>query len=151
MNAQSVLLVEDNADSRETMRLVLEMYGHRVLTAEDGAEGVRVALADRPPVAIVDIGLPRLTGYEVARQLRDILGGGIFLIALTGYNRPEDRRRSREAGFDVHLCKPADLDPLLKLLRQKAPPKIRPAPATLRRHPATRTIFRNTNKRTGME
>jgi len=150
VNTQSILLIEDNADSRETMRMVLEMYGHRVVTAEDGAEGVRKALTGRPPVAIVDIGLPLLTGYEVARQLRSTLGGGIFLIALTGYNRPEDRRRSREAGFDVHLCKPADLDPLLRLLREKAPPNIQPAPATVRRPPAARTMLRSNRKRTGM-
>lgn len=144
MNATPILLIEDNADSRETMRMVLEMYGHRVDTAADGADGVRKALADRPPVAIVDIGLPRLTGYEVARRLRTALGAGIFLIALTGYNRPEDRRRSREAGFDIHLCKPADLEPLLCLLREKSPPRIRPAP----RPSAIRTILRQGPKRT---
>jgi CheY-like chemotaxis protein len=98
-------------------------------------------------VAIVDIGLPRLTGYEVARRLRQNLGNEVFLIALTGYNRADDRRRSREAGFDIHLCKPADLDPLLQLLRQKAPPHIRPVP---RRALASRTILRTGKRRTDL-
>lgn len=149
MNASSILLVEDNADSRESLRVILESYGHQVVTAADGVEGVRKAVSSHPRVAIVDIGLPQLTGYEVARQVRANLGDGIFLIALTAYNRPEDRRRCREAGFDVHLSKPADLDPLLQLLRQKAPPKPRPAPSTIRRMPARKTV-RRSGKGTGM-
>jgi signal transduction histidine kinase/ActR/RegA family two-component response regulator len=101
-----VLIIEDNVDTRETLRRVLEMDGHEVQEAADGAEGVEVALAARPDVVIVDIGLPRLDGYQVARQLRAALGAGPLLIAVTGYGQDEDRRMSRDAGFDVHLVKP---------------------------------------------
>jgi CheY-like chemotaxis protein len=110
--SRRVLVIEDNPDGRETLRLYLEMLGHSVEVAEDGLEGVRRALASRPDAAIVDLGLPRLNGYEVARQLRAALGDSIVLIAHTGYSRAEDRRRSYEAGFDVHFVKPVDLDEL---------------------------------------
>lgn len=103
-----VLIVEDNHDGRETLRILLELLGYRVDVASDGAEGVRKALAGHPEVVLIDIGLPRLNGYQVARQLRAALGPDTLLIAQTGYNQPEDRRRALEAGFDVHLCKPVD-------------------------------------------
>jgi CheY-like chemotaxis protein len=118
--SRRVLLVEDNPDGRETLHLLLEAYGYDVVTAADGGQGVRQGLAHRPDVAIVDIGLPVLDGYAVARSLRAALGGKLFLIALTAYTRPEDRRQSREAGFDVHLGKPADFQDLLRLLAAEA-------------------------------
>jgi CheY-like chemotaxis protein len=114
--SRRVLLVEDNPDGRETLQLLLEAYGYDVVTAADGGQGVQQGLAHRPDVAIVDIGLPVLDGYAVARRLRAALGRKLFLIALTAYARPEDRRQSREAGFDVHLGKPADFHDLLQLL-----------------------------------
>jgi CheY-like chemotaxis protein len=110
--SRRVLVIEDNADGRETLRLFLELIGHSVEVAEDGLEGVRKALALKPDAAIIDLGLPRLNGYEVARQLRAAFGNSIVLIAHTGYSRAQDRRRSYEAGFDVHLVKPVDLDEL---------------------------------------
>jgi CheY-like chemotaxis protein len=76
-----------------------------------------MALASQPDIALVDIGLPLLDGYQVAERLRAIFGARIFLIACTAYGRPEDRRRSWQAGFDVHLVKPVDLDELDQLLR----------------------------------
>ena len=104
-----VLLIEDNADAREMLRTALELSGHTVDEADDGAAGLARAEAARPDAAIVDIGLPGIDGYEVARRLRALAGGGdIVLIALTGYGQPEDRRRSEEAGFDTHLVKPVD-------------------------------------------
>jgi CheY-like chemotaxis protein len=112
-----ILLVEDNPDSRETLQMVLEAWGHCVQVAGDGEAGVSKALAWKPDVAVVDIGLPVLDGYQLARQVRSALGEGILLIALTGYSRPEDRLQAREAGFDVHLSKPADLDELARLVR----------------------------------
>lgn len=98
------------------IRLLLEMRGFQVEEAGDGPEGVRKALDWHPEVAVVDIGLPVFDGYEVARQLKAALGGGIRLIALTAYGRPEDRQRAFEAGFDVHLTKPADPDELCRHL-----------------------------------
>jgi CheY-like chemotaxis protein len=103
-----ILIIEDNADGREMMRLMLELLGHEVLVAADGEEGVEMALGWHPEVAVIDIGLPRLNGYEVARRLRRELGCELFLITQTGYGRPEDREQALAAGFDVHLTKPVD-------------------------------------------
>jgi signal transduction histidine kinase/ActR/RegA family two-component response regulator len=116
-----VLLIEDNADTRETLRRVLELDGHEIEEASDGSQGLELALASRPEVVIVDIGLPELDGYEVARRLRDALGNGPRLIALTGYGQPEDRRLSRDAGFDVHLVKPVLPDQLAAALEWRRP------------------------------
>jgi signal transduction histidine kinase/ActR/RegA family two-component response regulator len=113
---QRVLIVEDNRDGRETLRQLLQLWGYQVEVAADGKEGVARALAGRPDVALVDIGLPVLDGYQVARQLRSSLGNSIFLSALTGYGQPEDRRRAFEAGFDAHMVKPVDPDELSRLL-----------------------------------
>jgi signal transduction histidine kinase len=117
-----VLIVEDNPDGRETLRVMLEMWGHEVEATADGQQGVERALALRPEAALVDIGLPIFDGYEVARRVRAVLGRDIFLIALTGYGQPHDHRRAFEAGFDAHLVKPAEPDELRRLLQQLAAP-----------------------------
>ena len=111
-----VLLIEDSEDNREMMRELLEMEGFRVDVACDGADGIEQALALRPAIAIVDIGLPEMDGYEVARQVRAALGAGITLVALTGYSQPEERARAAAAGFDVHLTKPVNLADLEAIL-----------------------------------
>jgi CheY-like chemotaxis protein len=111
-----ILLIEDSDDNRELMRDLLEMEGFRVDVASDGAQGVEQALALRPEIAIVDIGLPELDGYEVARQVRAALGGGITLVALTGYGQPSDQYRATQAGFDAHLTKPVNLSDLEAIL-----------------------------------
>ena len=117
----SVLLIEDNDDGREMMATMLASYGYPVLQARDGLEGVRVALAERPGVALVDIGLPGIDGYEVARRLRgDPATRALRLIALTGYGLAEDQRRTLEAGFDLHMVKPVDLPALLGQLSEPA-------------------------------
>lgn len=114
-----VLIVEDNEDAREMLRFALELDGHRVETAGDGVRAVEIAVETRPEVALVDIGLPGLNGYDVARQIRAALGPGIRLIALTGYGQAEDRRRAREAGFDAHLVKPLDPETLSRILGEQ--------------------------------
>jgi signal transduction histidine kinase len=103
----SVVLVDDNLDLTEVLVSLLEGAGHRVESAPDGPSGLARILAIKPDVAIVDIGLPGLDGYSVARRVRAVLGGGIRLVAITGYGQPEDRQSSRDAGFDEHLVKPA--------------------------------------------
>ena len=103
-----ILLIEDQPDARKTLARLLLMFGHRVDTAEDGPTGFEKALAMRPDVVLLDIGLPGIDGYEVARRIRSSLGRDVFLIALTGYGQPEDGQRAREAGFDLHLVKPVN-------------------------------------------
>jgi CheY-like chemotaxis protein len=111
-----VLVVEDNDDAREALRLGLALEGHEVDVAADGHQGLALGLARRPDVAVVDVGLPGRDGYAVARGLRDALGDRVTLIALTGYGQADDRRRTREAGFDAHLTKPATVEDVLRLL-----------------------------------
>jgi CheY-like chemotaxis protein len=115
--ALAVLVVEDNPDARDTLRLLLELEGHRVQAVDSGEGGVAAARSSAFDVALVDIGLPDLDGYDVARQIRTIpRGGQVYLVALTGYGQPDDRKRALESGFDAHLVKPVDPDDLLKLL-----------------------------------
>ena len=115
--SRRILIVEDNADAREALREALEMAGHEVFEAHSGTSGVESALAKRPEVGLIDIGLPGFDGYEVARRIRSVSEvQGMMLIALTGYGLPEDRRRAEEAGFDAHLVKPLDFEELTKLL-----------------------------------
>ena len=113
----SVLLIEDNEDGREMMATMLAAHGFPVAQAADGLQGVAAAKARPPAAALVDIGLPGIDGYEVARRLRqDPATRGIRLIALTGYGLAEDQRRVLEAGFDQHLVKPVSMDQLLEAL-----------------------------------
>jgi CheY-like chemotaxis protein len=111
-----ILLIEDHADARDALRVLLELEGHTVEVAAAGPEGLEIALVKRPEVALVDIGLPGVDGYEVARRMRALGLEGTVLIALTGYSQPEDRRRAAEAGFDAHLVKPVDPAELTRLL-----------------------------------
>lgn len=109
IGVRRILLVEDNPDARRMLRLVLELDGHDVHEAEDGITGLAQALHIRPDIAIVDIGLPGLDGFELARRLRATHAGrGMLLVAVTGYGQPEDHKQSREAGFDAHLVKPVN-------------------------------------------
>jgi signal transduction histidine kinase len=112
-----ILVVEDNADTREMLRSALELSGHEVQDASDGPSGVEAILRVRPDVALIDIGLPEFDGYEVARKARGALGGTILLVALTGYGQPDDRRQALEAGFDAHLVKPVEPSALLAVIQ----------------------------------
>ena len=117
-----VLLIEDNADARDALRVLLELDGYAVEAAGDGAEGLEIARAKAPAVALIDIGLPGMDGYEVARRLRALPGPRALLVALTGYSSPEDRRRAEEAGFDAHVVKPVDPEELTRLLARLGTP-----------------------------
>ena len=117
-----VLLIEDNVDARDALRVLLELDGYDVEAAGDGPEGLEIARAKAPAVALIDIGLPGMDGYEVARRLRALAGPRSFLVALTGYSDPDDRRRAEEAGFDAHVVKPVDPDELTRLLARLGVP-----------------------------
>jgi CheY-like chemotaxis protein len=118
--ARRILLVEDDADTREALKTLLELSGHHVAVAADGGEAVAHVVAYRPDVALVDIGLPEIDGNEVARRIRALLGaGGIFLVALTGYGGEAEEELARAAGFDAHFTKPVELSRLDRLLRTR--------------------------------
>jgi signal transduction histidine kinase len=117
-----ILLADDNRDALDSLATLLQCDGHEVFTAADGAEALELASSCRPDVMLLDIGMPKLDGYEVARRVREQpWGNGTVLIALTGWGQEEDRRRSREVGFDSHLVKPLDLDALSALLARLPP------------------------------
>jgi two-component system CheB/CheR fusion protein len=131
-HAHRILVVDDNDDAATSLQMLLEQWGHEVSTASDGPSALRMARQFRPDVVLLDIGLPHMDGYEVARRLRTeaegIASGGteegpangedrkVQLIAVTGYGQEEDRRRGRSAGFDHHFVKPVDLAALRRLL-----------------------------------
>jgi CheY-like chemotaxis protein len=112
-----VLVVDDNIDSAESMALLLSLDGHEVRTAFDGPDALAVAEAFQPEVVLLDIGLPGMDGYEVAKQMRNLPGlQKALMIAVTGYGQADDRARSKAAGFDHHLVKPVDPEILSALL-----------------------------------
>ncbi len=112
-----ILVVDDNADSADSLGELLRVLGNDVRIARDGLEAVAAAEAFRPELVLLDIGLPKLNGYDVARRIRDQpWGRAVTLVALTGWGQDEDRRRSQQAGFDLHLVKPVELAALEKLL-----------------------------------
>jgi signal transduction histidine kinase len=115
--ARRVLIVEDGADARRALRVLLEVSGHEVQATEDGPRALEVVRTWRPDVALVDIGLPGMNGYELAEQLRRApFGEELLLVAITGYGQPDDRRRAQESGFDAHLVKPVPPEALLDLI-----------------------------------
>src|SRR5262249_35277876 len=112
-----ILVVDDNRDAAEMLAELLALTGNDLRTAHDGREAVEVAAEFRPDVVLLDIGLPKMNGYQVAQRIREqSWGKGIVLVALTGWGQEEDRRLSQEAGFDHHLVKPVDPDVLSDLL-----------------------------------
>src|SRR5262249_18028864 len=115
--ALRVLIVDDNVDAAQSLAVLLNLWGHEVYTAHDGAAALEAAQPWQPEVVLLDRGLPGMDGYEVARRLRAAQGSaGPLLVALTGYAQDEDRRRSQDAGFDRHLVKPVDPEILEALL-----------------------------------
>jgi CheY-like chemotaxis protein len=112
-----VLVVDDNRDSADSLTMLLRLAGDEVETAYDGQDGLEIARQWRPDIILLDIGLPRLDGYELARCLRGEFGlQQPVLVATTGYGKDEDRRMSQEAGFDAHLVKPVDLEELRQIM-----------------------------------
>ena len=114
-----VLVVDDNEDAANSLATLLEVMGYEVRTAYDGPEAIEAADEFKPAVALLDIGLPRLSGYEIARHVRGKRGNDVLLVAITGWGQEDDRRRAKEAGFDHHFTKPADFEVLLELIGQE--------------------------------
>ncbi|MRG94074.1 PAS domain-containing hybrid sensor histidine kinase/response regulator [Polyangium spumosum] len=112
-----VLVVDDNVDAAETMAALLETLGHQVAVAHDGEAALEAVSSGSPEVVLLDIGLPRMDGYEVCRRLRDGRAARPFIVAITGYGQAEDRDRALRAGFDAHLVKPASFDAIQAVLR----------------------------------
>lgn len=111
-----ILVADDYADGREMLAFFLERQGYTVATASDGTEALTVAASFAPDVAILDIGMPGVSGHTVARELRKQRGAGLILVALSGLGQPEDKTRASEAGFDHHFTKPVDIKALSTLL-----------------------------------
>jgi CheY-like chemotaxis protein len=120
-----VLVVDDNEDLATTLSLALTMMGNEVRTAYDGLKAIDVADKFRPDLVLPDIGLPKLNGFDAARRIREQpWGKEVFLVAATGWDRDEDKQRSAEAGFDLHMVKPVRSEALTDLLAgfHKVPP-----------------------------
>lgn len=122
-----VLVVDDNVDSAQSMSLLLQLEGHDVSCAHDGLEALQVAESFGPQVVLLDLGLPRMNGYDVARRLRQAQQQAgddrkrLLLVAISGYGREQDRAAAQEAGFDFHLTKPADPDMVMRLMQEHGP------------------------------
>jgi CheY-like chemotaxis protein len=116
-----ILVVDDSEDTVESLALFLGDSGFEVQTAHCGSEAIRDALAQRPDSVLLDVGLPRMDGWQVARRLRQEITAPLVILALTGFGRPKDSQRSHEAGIDLHLLKPVDPDRLLALLSRTEP------------------------------
>ena len=116
-----ILVVDDNHDSALSLAMMLSIMGHETRTAHDGESAVATAESFRPEVVLLDIGLPKLNGYEVAQRIREnAWGASMFLIAVTGWGQEEDRQRSSEVGLNVHMVKPVEPAALERLLSELA-------------------------------
>ena len=116
-----IVIADDNRDSADSMAMLLEAGGHEVHVAYDGAEAVEAANRVQPDVVLLDIGMPKMNGFECARSLRgQPWAAGALLVALTGWGQEEDKRRALEAGFDRHLTKPVDPATLEEALRKRS-------------------------------
>ena len=121
MKPRRVLLIEDSDDARAMLRMTLELAGHVVYDAADGIRGLELLKVTCPEVGIIDLSLPNMDGYQVARRIRENpYGRDMLLLALTGHDSPEAARRSSEHGFDYHLVKPVNPEQLARLVSQGA-------------------------------
>jgi len=121
MRALSIVVADDNTDASDSLAAMLRLQGHQVHTAYDGQQALATLLAVRPQVALLDIGMPGLNGYEVARRLREQpWASGVRLIAVTGWGQEHDKDDALAAGFDAHVTKPVDAETLLATLRTLA-------------------------------
>jgi Response regulators consisting of a CheY-like receiver domain and a winged-helix DNA-binding domain len=111
-----ILVVDDNADAADSLAMLLEVRGDEVRIAYDGLEALEAEGEFRPEVVLLDIGMPKLSGYDVAKRIREARGGNVMIVAITGWGQEDDRKRARDAGFDHHFTKPVDFEVLLGLI-----------------------------------
>jgi len=116
-----VLVVDDNEDAADSLAMLLSAYGDAVRIAYDGEQAIELDGAFLPDVVLLDIGLPKISGYDVARHIRATRGPEPLVVAITGWGQQEDRDRARDAGFDHHFTKPVDLDRLMELVDRERP------------------------------
>jgi len=117
--ARRVLVVDDNVDAASMLDMLLRSLGHETRVAHEGTAALRVAEEFRPDIVLLDIGMPGIDGYEVARRLRASKNRPLRIVAVTGWGQEADRERSREAGFDLHLVKPVDANELARALNDR--------------------------------
>ena len=120
--SRRIVIVEDNPDVRDLLGMKLRRLGHAVDAAGNGVDGVELLISARPDLALVDLGLPGKDGFQVAREVREKLGGGVVLVAVSGFGQPEDKRKAIESGFDEHITKPADVRDIEGIL-ERFPPR----------------------------
>jgi DNA-binding response OmpR family regulator len=120
-HARRVLVVDDNEDAADSLAMLLSACGDAVRIAYDGEQAVELDDAFQPDVVLLDIGLPKISGYDVARQIRAKRGAQPLIVAITGWGQEEDRQRARDAGFDHHFTKPVDLDRLMEVVERDRP------------------------------
>ena len=121
-SAQRLLIADDNGDTAESLAALLRLDGHEVTVVHDGEQALEAIGRLRPDIALLDIGMPNISGYEVARRLRQsVPTAAVRLIAITGWGQERDKARAFEAGFDDHLTKPVEPDALIELLRRAGP------------------------------
>jgi DNA-binding response OmpR family regulator len=116
-----VLVVDDNEDAADSLAMLLSASGDAVRVAYDGEQALELDAAFLPDVVLLDIGLPKISGYDVARQIRAARGAEPLVVAITGWGQQEDRQRAHDAGFDHHFTKPVDLDRLMELVDRERP------------------------------
>ena len=120
MDPRRILVVDDNADAADSLGMLLQVRGEQVRVAYDGQEALRLAGDFDPEVVLLDIGMPKISGYDVARRLREARGDSVFIIAISGWGQEGDRKRAHESGFDHHFTKPVDFELLLDLIDRSA-------------------------------
>ena len=116
-----ILVVDDNADAAESLGMLLEVRGDEVRVAYDGLEALDVEAQFHPAVVLLDIGMPKLSGYDVAKRIRQARGNAVLIVAITGWGQEDDRQRARDAGFNHHFTKPVDFEMLLELIDRESP------------------------------
>lgn len=114
-----VLVVDDNIDAADSLATLLGVLGYEVRTAYDGPEAIEAADEFQPLVGLLDIGLPKLSGYDIARHVRERRGRAVLLVAITGWGQEADRQRAMDAGFDYHFTKPADFNKLVRVIEDE--------------------------------
>ena len=119
--SRRILVVDDNADAADSLGMLFEVRGDEVRIAYGGIEAPATEVAFKPAVVLLDIGMPKLSGYDLARRIRDARGACVLIVAIAGWGQEDDRQRARDAGIDHHFTKPVDFESLLDIIDREAP------------------------------